>query len=374
MPDIFISYASPDREIAQTIADALGQRGHSVWWDRTIPPGRVFDEVIQEALNAAKCVIVLWSANSIRSNWVKTEASEALALNRLVPVLIEDVHPPIEFKRIQAAYLVGWTGDTRHPEFAGMIASVERLITQPGTTPSVSTAAPKSLRRPSGTITISTRSAIRAVAAFGAFAAVIAGVLYLRSGDESTSGARGAPVVDAARATAGAQQPSTASRDSSAPGGGSGARASSGDRINLLAAENGGELLTAPDSTWTRMIDGDESSSGWIDFSNVGKNEATIGFKDGRTATFDTVAVRIGGRDDRNVRQFELLVGNDGPLGSFRSVGVFTTQNILIVKSPYQSFTFDPVTARVVKIRPLSTHGGNNAMTISELQLLGRLN
>ncbi|HEU5284393.1 MAG TPA: toll/interleukin-1 receptor domain-containing protein, partial [Burkholderiales bacterium] len=64
MADIFISYASPDRETARTLAERLGELGHSVWWDRTIPPGRQFDEVIQEALHAARCVIVLWSAQS----------------------------------------------------------------------------------------------------------------------------------------------------------------------------------------------------------------------------------------------------------------------------------------------------------------------
>jgi hypothetical protein len=74
MADIFISYASADREIARTLGETLTARGHAAWWDRTIPPGRVFDEVILEALNAAQCVIVLWSQASIASNWVKTEA------------------------------------------------------------------------------------------------------------------------------------------------------------------------------------------------------------------------------------------------------------------------------------------------------------
>jgi hypothetical protein len=69
MSDIFISYASADRERARLLADALAQKGWSVWWDRTIPPGEEFDQVIEEALDAAKCVVVLWSKTSTASSW-----------------------------------------------------------------------------------------------------------------------------------------------------------------------------------------------------------------------------------------------------------------------------------------------------------------
>ena len=61
MSDIFISYARPDRDRARQMAEALEQRGWSVWWDHEIPPGRNFDDVIEEALGAASCVVVLWS-------------------------------------------------------------------------------------------------------------------------------------------------------------------------------------------------------------------------------------------------------------------------------------------------------------------------
>ena len=59
MADIFISYASADRERARQLAAVLASQGWSVWWDRTIPPGRTFDQVIEQALQAARCVVVL---------------------------------------------------------------------------------------------------------------------------------------------------------------------------------------------------------------------------------------------------------------------------------------------------------------------------
>jgi hypothetical protein len=61
MNDIFISYASDDRAIAKSLAEALGKQDWTVWWDRQIPPGRSYDDVIEDALNTARCVIVLWS-------------------------------------------------------------------------------------------------------------------------------------------------------------------------------------------------------------------------------------------------------------------------------------------------------------------------
>ena len=116
MSDIFISYASADRERARLLADALAQKGWSVWWDRTIPPGKEFDQVIEEALDAAKCVVVLWSKTSTASSWVKTEAAEAMRRKILVPALIDETKIPLEFRRLQAADLSQWQGEHSHPE------------------------------------------------------------------------------------------------------------------------------------------------------------------------------------------------------------------------------------------------------------------
>ena len=128
MSDIFISYASAARERARLLADALAQKGWSVWWDRTIPPGKEFDQVIEEALDAAKCVVVLWSKTSTASSWVKTEAAEAMRRKILVPALIDETKIPLEFRRLQAADLSQWQGEHSHPELEKFSRSIEENI------------------------------------------------------------------------------------------------------------------------------------------------------------------------------------------------------------------------------------------------------
>ncbi len=128
MSDIFISYAREDRDKAKVLAELFQQQGWSVWWDRNIPPGRSFDEVIEEALGAAKCVVVLWSKNSASSDWVKGEAAEALQRKILVPVRIGSANVPLEFRRLQTVDLSDWKGDAGHPELSGFLEAVAANI------------------------------------------------------------------------------------------------------------------------------------------------------------------------------------------------------------------------------------------------------
>jgi beta-lactam-binding protein with PASTA domain len=136
MSDIFLSYASADRDRAKSIAGVLEGQGWSVWWDRTIPPGSTFDKVIEQALDSARCVVVLWSKTSAASDWVKTEAAEGARRKILVPALIDDVKIPLEFRRVQAANLSDWRGGTDHPELATLFRSIaDRLVAAPAGTP-----------------------------------------------------------------------------------------------------------------------------------------------------------------------------------------------------------------------------------------------
>ena len=128
MNDIFISYAREDREKAKAIAAVFEAQGWSVWWDRNIPPGRSFDQVIEEALSAAQCVVVLWSISSATSDWVKTEAAEGLARKILVPVRTEEINLPLEFRRLQTVDLTRWKGDAADPELREFLDAVAALL------------------------------------------------------------------------------------------------------------------------------------------------------------------------------------------------------------------------------------------------------
>ena len=151
MSDIFISYNNKDKDKAKLFATILAQQGWSVFWDKNIPPGKTFDEYIGEQLDAAKCVIVLWSKNSVSSDWVKEEAQRGAARKVLVPIFIEQVAPPLGFGRIEAAELIDWDGNTAEVEFQNLLHAITLLIPESGHTqrpsPSGGNARTKSTRK-----------------------------------------------------------------------------------------------------------------------------------------------------------------------------------------------------------------------------------
>lgn len=129
MADIFISYANEDREVAARLAQMLGSAGWGVWWDRRIPAGSTWRSVLEDALREMRCLVVLWSENSVQSQWVTEEAEEARRLGKtIVPVLLQRVEPPIGFRAIQAADLVNWNGSIEDPAAQLFIADLKSLL------------------------------------------------------------------------------------------------------------------------------------------------------------------------------------------------------------------------------------------------------
>ena len=108
---VFLSYGRTDRGAAFRVAQRLDAEGFSVWWDPKIAPGVTYDRVIERALAGADCVVTLWSAHAVESDWVRAESDEGRRRGILVPVLIEDVQPPLQFRLIETIDLTGWLDD-----------------------------------------------------------------------------------------------------------------------------------------------------------------------------------------------------------------------------------------------------------------------
>ena len=131
MADIFISYARDDRSKIEPLAKALEDRDWSVFWDRTIPAGKSWRQVIGKALDSARSVIVAWSKISVDSRWVQEEADIGLERNILIPVFIDNVHPPLGFRSIQAADLNAWESTKSFTEFEKLITNLSELLGPP---------------------------------------------------------------------------------------------------------------------------------------------------------------------------------------------------------------------------------------------------
>ena len=108
MAGVFLSYDRDDSAAANTIAKALESAGHSVWWDLHVRGGAHFSKVIEDALKAADAVVVLWSKNSVESDWVRDEAAAGRDSRRLVPTTIDGTEPPLGFRQYQTIQLRDW--------------------------------------------------------------------------------------------------------------------------------------------------------------------------------------------------------------------------------------------------------------------------
>lgn len=100
--DIFISYSSKDKDFVRRLAGEIEAQGYSIWLDeKKLIAGDSLPRAIGKAIHKSKVSIIVLSRNSISSNWVQYEISQATSRMvkgqmRLIPVLIEDIELPPE--------------------------------------------------------------------------------------------------------------------------------------------------------------------------------------------------------------------------------------------------------------------------------------
>jgi hypothetical protein len=128
---VFISVKSEERQAAAHLAAALEARGIQAWWADKIENGSYWQGRIGEALAASGAVVVLWSKAAMRSDWVKHEASQAMARGVYVPARIEAMDLQTPFEAIQATDVPGLLQNPRPTQMDNLIEAIEKVLPPP---------------------------------------------------------------------------------------------------------------------------------------------------------------------------------------------------------------------------------------------------
>lgn len=121
MSEIFISYARSTAVAAREVAQALRSQGFEVWMDEQLAANRSFADAIEERLGSADAVVVIWSTEAVRSPWVRSEASRALEVGKLVQLRLDAARLPMPFDQIHCADLSAWPVDAGSPHWRAVL-------------------------------------------------------------------------------------------------------------------------------------------------------------------------------------------------------------------------------------------------------------
>lgn len=126
MSNVFISYKREQREWVAKLVNLLETHGFTVWWDPKINVGEEYFHKINDVIAKVDCILVVWSDDSVNSKWVLSEASIGMERKNIVPILKDDVTPPLPFNIFQNANLIDWDGDSKHKGFQELLKSIQK--------------------------------------------------------------------------------------------------------------------------------------------------------------------------------------------------------------------------------------------------------
>jgi hypothetical protein len=173
MARLFLSYSRKDTKKAQCFTEWLEREGHDVWRDEDdIGGGASFSSEIENALNGCDAVLALWSADSVRSAWVRDEAAYGRDRGKLIPFSLDGTEPPLGFRQFQSIDLSKWKGRGEPPHADRIRRAIERIC---GNSASVAPAmpiakvTPRSVRSLSRTALVATLLGLVATCVLGIF-------------------------------------------------------------------------------------------------------------------------------------------------------------------------------------------------------------
>lgn len=134
MHKIFISYSRKDIDFVRKLAGDLEKAGYDVWWDITdLRGGDEWVTRIAAAIDASQTVLVVLSPNSIQSEWVRKEYTEAIGLHkRIIPIMFTPCPVPFALNTIN---YVNFTSDEYQDNFATLLSALGYTDEPPTVTP-----------------------------------------------------------------------------------------------------------------------------------------------------------------------------------------------------------------------------------------------
>ena len=172
MAKLFLSYSRKDETRARRLTDWLERQGHHVWRDEEdIGGGASFSLEIERALKDCEAVLVLWSADSVQSAWVRDEAGYGRDAGKLIPFALDGTEPPLGFRQFQSISLAAWKGHRDPPGADRITQAISRVANGPQAQPA-SRAVPHSQMRRRGfpaPLLVGFGLAMVAIAALGVF-------------------------------------------------------------------------------------------------------------------------------------------------------------------------------------------------------------
>jgi hypothetical protein len=130
--EVFVSYSHDDRAQVEPLARALRELAIETWIDTQLAPGESFPDRINAQLESCRAHIVAWSARSVASHWVLSEAERGRQRGTLVPVFLEPCDPKPPFNILHAADLSHWRGQQSDPHWRSVLAALAHKLARPG--------------------------------------------------------------------------------------------------------------------------------------------------------------------------------------------------------------------------------------------------
>jgi SH3-like domain-containing protein len=102
MKNVFISYSRKDIDFARKLAGDLEKAEYDVWWDITdLRGGDDWVRTLPAAIAAADFFIILLTPNSVESEWVRKEYTQALSLRKkIIPIMLIPCSVPFALNTI----------------------------------------------------------------------------------------------------------------------------------------------------------------------------------------------------------------------------------------------------------------------------------